>query len=197
MVDGYINQRIRLITPSGAVSTFAGNSISITASNTNANTLIDGVGTVASFYSPWGITVDQISGNMYVADVSNQAIRMITPSGNVTTLAGGGGTWLRNGRLPGYQDGQGTNAIFSGPSAVALDANGNVFVVDNGNNCIRMVSPNGTVTTVAGHDGFSGIGYVDSTGTSAKFIYPSGISIDPSGNLYVGGTLPSHRPIEA
>jgi alpha-tubulin suppressor-like RCC1 family protein len=99
----------------------------------------DGTGTVASFSSPAGVAVDA-SGNVYVADQSNNKIRKITSSGVVTTLAGSG-DW-------GSADGMGTAASFSYLAGVAVDASGTVYVADN--NKIRKITANGTVTTISG-----------------------------------------------
>ena len=158
------NNRIRLITTNGTVSTFAG-------SGTAA--LIDGTGTAASFYYPYGIAIDA-AGNLYVADERNNAIRKITSSGVVTTLAGSGSV--------GSADGTGAAASFSNPTGVAVDSAGNIYVTDVGNNEIRKITPAAVVTTVAGS---AKSGFADGTGAAAEFEYPYGLSIDPKGNIYV------------
>ena len=115
------NNRIRKITPSGTVTTLAGSGTAGYA---------DGNGTSASFRSPWGVAVDG-SGNVYVADTSNDRIRKITPGGTVTTLAGSG--------IAGYADGNGTSAAFRGPIGVAVDGSGDVYVADTDNDRIRKI----------------------------------------------------------
>jgi sugar lactone lactonase YvrE len=98
----------------------------------------------------------------------------IDVAANVSTLAGSG--------TDGYQDGTGTGADFSQPNSVGLDAVGNVYVTDRYNHRIRKVTPAGVVTTLAG----SGICQaVDGTGTDASFCYPSGVVLDPTGNVYI------------
>jgi sugar lactone lactonase YvrE len=127
-VDGAANvyfsgrDKIRKITPDGNVTTLAGS-----GSPGNA----DGAGTSASFRGPKGLAVDS-SGNVYVADRGNNTIRKITSSGIVTTLAGSAS--------PGSADGTGTAASFNSPAGVALDASGNLYVADSGNNKIRKIT---------------------------------------------------------
>jgi sugar lactone lactonase YvrE len=92
--------------------------------------------------------------------------------GRVTTIAGSG--------FAGSADGIGTNAQFSNANDVAIDSEGNVYVADSGNHRIRMISPSGLVSTLAG----SGRGYADGVGTAAKFNFPIGLSVDKQGNVY-------------
>jgi len=150
--------------PTATVTTFAG---STTAGFTNA------AGTSAQFNTPKAIAVDA-SGNFYVADAFNNAVRKVTSGGIVTTLAG-------NGTL-GYVDGTGAAAQFYSPQGLAVDASGNVFVADYGNNIIRKITPAGVTTSLAGS---GNAGYADGTGNLAVFKSPRGITIDGSGNLYV------------
>jgi sugar lactone lactonase YvrE len=155
------NNLIRKITPTGVVSTFAGS----TSGFTNAN------GILAQFNLPNGVAVDD-SDNIFVADFSNHAIRKITPSGDVTTFAGG---------TQGSTDGVGTAAKFYKPTAVAFDTLGNLFVTDSWNCSIRKITTDGTVTTFAG----GSYGNVNGVGTAAKFNWPYALSIDSSNNIYV------------
>lgn len=157
------NNCIRMILPAGGVSTLAGNG---TVGNA------DGNGAAARFRTPFGVAVDP-QGNVYVADYGNDRIRKITPAGVVTTLAGGNS---------GYQDGVGAAARFSGPRGVAADAQGNVYVADAGNHRIRKITPDGTVTTIAG----STQGYADGPALQARFSDPSTVVVDAQGNIYVG-----------
>jgi sugar lactone lactonase YvrE len=148
----------------GAVSTFAG---SATAG------YLDGNGTGAQFNIPGGVAVDAL-GNIYVSDTFNNRIRMITQAGVVTTIAGDG--------TAGYADGPAGSAEFYAPQGLTVDANGNVFVADYGNNVIRKISTAGVVSTYAGN---TTAGYVDSTATHAEFSGPAGLAFDKTGNLYV------------
>ena len=161
------NNTIRKITPGGAVSTLAGSALQI-GSN-------DGTGSAARFYGPSAVAVDG-SGNMYVADNSNNTIRKITAAGVVNTLAG-------IASQPGSSDGTGAAASFNYPHGVAVDGNGNVYVADNYNSTIRKVTPAGLVSTLAGSTGQGG--NVDGIGSTARFSGPSGVAVDGSGNVYV------------
>ena len=151
-VADYGNNMIRKIDPSGNVTTLAG---SVSAGSSN------GTGTAASFFNPTAVACDA-SGNVYVADYSNNLIRKVTTAGVVSTVA--------------------ATTSFSTPTGVVLDALGNVYVADAGNNIIRQISPSGTVTTLAG-DGNSGS--ADGVGTAAEFGYTGGIGIDQQGDLFV------------
>jgi sugar lactone lactonase YvrE len=161
------NHTIRAITSSGTVSTLAGQAG--TAGYTN------GTGAAAMFNSPIGIALDQ-SGNLYVADGGNHVIRKVTAAGVVTTLAGTPEVW-------GSVDGTGTNAQFNSPAGVAVDAQGNVFVSDSNNHCVRKVTAAGLVTTFAGSPVNDGV--ADGTGTNAQFGKPAELKIDPNGNLFL------------
>ena len=161
------NSTIRKITSTGAVTSFAG-----TARRPGS---ADGMGSVAQFQYPCGVAADK-AGNVYVADTSNNTIRKITSAGVVTTLAGTAGVF-------GSADGTGSAAQFYYPYAVAVDASGNVYVADTYNFTVRKITPIGVVTTLAGRAGNSG--YIDGTGSAARFSYLYGIAVDSAGNVYV------------
>src|SRR5207244_1693590 len=135
----------------------------------------DGIGSVARFNDPHEIAIDA-SGTLYVADAQNNAIRKITSSGAVSTLAGLAGT-------RGSSDGTGTDARFQRPEGLVLDSSGNVYVSDTGNNTIRKVTPAGVVTTLAGAEMV--FGSDDGVGSAARFDLPAGLAIDSSGTIYV------------
>jgi sugar lactone lactonase YvrE len=156
------NNRIRKITPDGTVTTVAG----------NGQGFVNGAVANATFSNPTGLAFDA-KGNLYVSDMNNNAIRKITPAGQVTTFAGGSyGT---------STDGIGTAAIFSAPSGLTIDASGNLYVTEFNGNTIRKISPSGNVTTVTG----SASGYADGPVATAKFSNPSSITADGFGNLFV------------
>jgi sugar lactone lactonase YvrE len=157
------NHKIRKITPEGKVTTLAG----------SEQGFDDGAGFNAKFSNPHGIAVDG-NGNVYVGDTSNDRIRKITPTGEVSTLAGGD--------KADFIDGIGKDARFAGPRGVSVDANGNVYVADFFNNRIRKITPSGVVTTLAGSGDRE---YADGIGSSAKFNWPTGVAVDKNGNIYV------------
>jgi subtilisin family serine protease len=164
------NHTIRKVTPGGMVSTLAG--LAGTAGSAN------GTRSAARFNFPGGVVVDG-RGNIYVADGFNNTVRKITPGGVVTTVAGLAGT-------SGSVDGTGSAARFKYPTDVAVDLTGNIFVLEYENHTLRMISPNGVVTTVAGLAGSSGS--ADGVGGSARFNQPVGITVDSAGVLYVADT---------
>lgn len=135
----------------------------------------DGVGAEARFAVPSGIAIDQ-AGNLYVADRANHRIRKVTQAGVVTTFAGAG---------RGSADGPATVAEFHGPTGVAVDPSGIVYVTDYDSNRIRRITPDGYVTTLAG----STPGFADGTGTAAQFRGPAGLALDAEGALFVADRL--------
>jgi DNA-binding beta-propeller fold protein YncE len=145
------------------VTTLAGTAGTVGSAN--------GTGAAASFDDPTGVAVDPATGNVYVADKGNDTIRMITSAGVVTTLAGTAGT-------VGSANGTGAAASFDGPQGVAVDAAGNVYVADTGNDTIRMITPGGVVTTLAGTAGT--VGSANGTGAAASFNGPRGVAFDPT-----------------
>jgi sugar lactone lactonase YvrE len=168
---------IQSVSLSGEVSTLAGSGFVGSA---------DGTGSTASF-SGWikGLAVDR-SGNIYAADfgstaqTQNNKIRRITPAGVVSTLAGSG--------AEGDADGSGSSASFNlggaTGSVLATDSSGNVYVVEWPNDDVRVITPAGIVSTLAGSAGRFGL--TDGPGaTVASFANPNGIAIDGSDNIYI------------
>ena len=139
----------------------------------------DGSTNVARFGTPTSVAKDA-AGNIYVADSLNQTIRKITPDGVVSTVAGLTAT-------PGSADGIGSAARFNTPNGIAVDGNGNLYVADTGNNTIRKITPDGTVTTFAGSAGSSGA--TNGPGNLARFSTPYGVMVDRSNTVYVADTF--------
>lgn len=144
---------------------------------------VDGAGSSARFNSPLGLALDN-AGKLYVCDQGNHRIRVVTPDGVTSTLAGG-----ISGDNPvfSYVDGPAVSggvpvARFYFPFGIAVDSSGFIYVCDYFNYRIRRISPGAVVTTVAG-TGVSGA--TDGPGNIAQFTNPDNIAVDPSGTLYV------------
>ncbi len=167
------NNRIRKVSTDGTVSTVAGN---------GTPGFVDGAAGNAEFNFPAGIAIDA-QGNLFVADSRNNRIRKIDTGGNVSTIAGNGNT--------GFVDGPGGPlgiAEFSRPFTLVVDASGNIFVADYGNNSIREIDSGGIVSTFAGN---GHQGSTDGTGGrlgTAEFAGPSGLVLDGQGNIFVADT---------
>lgn len=165
-VADYGNNRIRKISTTGIITNFAG-----------SGTGIDGsAATAADIYHPAAVAVDA-SGNVYIAETGNHRVRKVNTSGIISSVAGTG--------VSGYSGdaGAATAAKLSSPYGVTVDASGNIYIADLGNNRIRKVS-GGIITTVAGTGvaGFSGDG---GAATSANINTPYGMTLDASGNMYI------------
>ena len=137
----------------------------------------DGIGSAARFGEEGASLAIGPDGVLYVSDRANMMIRKVTPDGTVTTLAGKAGE-------AGTADGKGAAARFGRLGGLAIDAAGTIYVADEDNSTIRKIAPDGTVTTLAGKAGEPGL--VDGKGADARFNAPVGMTIDASGNLYVG-----------
>jgi hypothetical protein len=138
-----------------------------------------GPATSAQLFYPYGLAVDG-AGNLFIADSANHRIRKVTPDGVINTVAGNGS--------PGFDSsddgGPATSAQFAGPSGIAVDTAGNLFIVDTGNHRIRKVTPDGVISTVAGNGnpGFSGDG---GPATCAQINDLHGVAVDRAGNLFI------------
>lgn len=155
---------IRKVKPDGSVVTFAGGATPGKQ---------DGLGTAASFNNPQGIAVDS-KGNAFVADFQNNLIRKITPDGQVSTYAGTGAI--------GETDGTKDQATFGYPQGIGIDKLDNIYVCDF--RVIRRISPDGTVTTIAGATNVKEL-WTDGLGRQASFQQPTGAIPDNNGNLYI------------
>ena len=158
----------KVVISTGAVTTFVGSPENLGSA--------DGTGSAAQFYLPRGVASDG-AGNLFVADAYNHTIRkVVIATRAVTTLAGFAG-------YQGNTDGSGAAARFNGPSGVASDGAGSLFVADTDNHSIRkVVIATGAVTTLAGS---GDPGTTDGTGTAAGFTSPMGVASDGAGNLLV------------
>ncbi|MFI5196382.1 MAG: T9SS type A sorting domain-containing protein [Chitinophagales bacterium] len=164
------NKRIRKVNNLGIISTYAGTG----SGGYNG----DGIpATAAQVNSTAGIKTDN-TGNLYIADLSNNRIRKVTTSGYISTIAGTGAA--------GYSgdNGAATSAQMSGPLALCLDNAGNLYISDQGNYRIRKVDASNIITTIAGNgtQGYSGDG---GPATAAKINNVDGVYMDVPGNLYI------------
>ncbi len=155
---------LRQIMPDGTVSTLAG---------TGKPGFQDGPAAGAQFWSPAAVDKDA-DGNLYIADLHNHRVRMLTPKGVVSTFAGDG--------KAGYKDGFKSLARFDLPTGIAVDAAG-VYVSELTNQTIRLVTWDGQVVTVAGVAGQKG--YKNGPGSQALFNQPYGLAVGPGGGLYI------------
>ena len=202
------NHKIKVISTSGTVSTYAGS----TQGDINDALL------ASKFSNPQGLCFD-LSGNLVISDTSNHKIKKTTVGNMVFTFAGS---------TQGGGDANGTNAKFNNLKAICINSQGTIFIADKDNNTIRKLAPNGDVTNYGGSGNFyspegicvdtqgdiyisdtgnhkikkintsgtksfiagsvDGPGDFDGTAGGAKFNNPKGITIDPAGNLYVADT---------
>lgn len=167
------NTIIKIAAGTGAQTTLAG-----TAGSAGT---IDGTGASARFNLPTGLAASPDSATLYVADTANSTIRAIDlHSRQVITLAGAA-------QQPGSADGAPDDARFNTPQALAVDAAGNIYVADTGNNAVRKISArsNDVTTTLAG----TGIaGSLDGPGLQAQLDTPAGIAVDTAGDIYIADT---------
>lgn len=157
------NDKVRKITPAGAMTILAGSTIGYA----------DGIGAAAQFNRPSALCLD-VQGNVYVAEAGNKRIRKITPGGVVTTIAGNG--------IAGAIDGNGIAAQIDIPGGMVVDAQGNIYFTQTNFHGIRKISPGGVVSTFAGS---STPGYAEGTGSAARFNEAYSLTIDAQGNIYV------------
>jgi len=139
----------------------------------------NGFASTAALSFPFGVAADG-AGNVYIADTDNARVRKVDHStGIITTVAGMGCT------IPGAGDGgPATSASLCGPIDVAVDSDGNLFILENGPGLIRRVDPTGTITTIAGgvHNTALGDG---GPATSANLQFPYSLTLGPGGTIYV------------
>lgn len=172
-ISDTFNYRVRKVTPSGAISTVAGNGLIAFSGD-------GGPATAASLDEPYGLAADR-QGNLYIADRLNHRVRKVAPDGAISTAAGNGNdTFAGDG-------GPATSASLKAPEGVAVDAAGNLYIADRDNYRIRKVALDGTISTFAGNgkQGFSGDG---GPAVNASLNRPADVAFDANGNLYIADT---------
>ncbi len=146
-----------------------------------------GPATAALFNEPQGIAVD-LAGNVYVADKSNFRIRQINTSGTINSVAGNGdGAGSGFGAFSG-DDGPAISAALNFPTGIAIAPGGSIYIADRNNNRIRLLTPSGTITTIAGN-GTSGFGGDGGLAADAKLSAPGSVAVDVNGNLFIADEL--------
>ena len=175
IADG-VNNKIRLVTSSGIITTFAGTGVSGNAGD-------GGAAASAQLNSPHGVAVDSFGGKVYIADTGNNKVRLVNSNGIISTFAGTGVSGNSG------DGGAATSAQLNYVYGVASDINagptyGNVYIADSSNNKIRLVTSSGIITTFAG-TGVSGSSGDGGAAISAQLFYPTGVAVDGDGNVYI------------
>ncbi len=158
------NSRIRKVTQGGVTTTVAGD---------GTRDFREGTGVEAAVGGPWDIVVGH-DGDFLVTSFYTSRVFKVSAPGVVKAFVGG---------EDGLKDGTGTEARFSSPYSMTVDRFGNVLVADGPNNAIRLIKPNGEVTTIAGD---IEPGFADGDGKTARFSLPSGIAVNSKGEIFVG-----------
>jgi uncharacterized protein (TIGR03437 family) len=208
-ISGVASARDVTVDANGNIYATSGSFVVEVATNGNVTTIAgsgttpdfggdNGPATQALLNSPAGITVDS-SGNWYIADTSNNRIRMVTPAGVISTIAGTGAAGSSG------DNGPAAAAELNSPRAIAIDSSKNLYIADAGNNAVRKITPGGAITTVAAQlnnpvsvavdsnasvyiadSGNNRIAQVSATGTASTFAKIQGVlavAVDPSGNI--------------
>ena len=179
-VADYWNQRVRMITPGGTISTVAG-------TGTGGNSGDGGLATAANLGNPMDVRLDT-AGNLYVTNYSSHTIRKITRAGIISTVVGTGtGGYAVGG------NGLATSTPLKTPVNLALDSAGNLYVADYGNHCVRKIVIGGIMSTVAGIGETPGYTGDSGLATAGKITYPLGIAFDSGDNLYITESVSVHR----
>ncbi len=164
------NNRVRKIDTNGIITTYAGNGETGYSGDS-------GPAVKARVDRPFGLATDG-KGNLFIADRGNNRVRKVNPSGIITTVGGDGGFFFMGDNGPAYR------ASIAGPTDVAVDKQGNIYVADRNNNRVRLIDTQGMIRTVAG------TGQQDYNGDSelardTNLHLPFGIAVEPDGNLLV------------
>jgi len=181
------DNKIRKLTPAGAISTIAGDGN--TCASPSTTTCGDGpTATSAQLSEPTGVARDG-AGIVYIADANEHKIRKLTPSGAISTIAGDGNTCASPSTTTCGDGPTATSAQLNQPEGVAVDGAGNVYIADANDNKIRELTPTGAISTIAG-DGSPCASPTTSCGdgataTSAQLNFPTGVAVDGAGNVYI------------
>ena len=175
-----VNGRVRKLSSDGMITVVAGN-------GSQGYSGDGGPAINAQLFNPNAVALDSL-GNLFIADYANQRIRKVDSGGTITTVAGTGQGLFEG---PGGYSGDGGPAIaaqLNGPSGVAADGAGNLFIADTFNSRIRKISSSGTISTVAGN-GFYSYSGDGGPATGAQLYNPTGVAVDRSGNVFIADAL--------
>ncbi len=172
-IADYGNNCVRMVSPSGAITTFAGDALAGPGYSGDG-----GPATAAKLNHPKAVATDA-AGNVYIADAGNSALRVVHTSGNISLFAG-------TPTVAGYSGdgGSALSAKLSDPAGLIVDTAGNVYVSDAGNSALRVIHTSGNIGAVAGN-GSPGSGGDGGSAASAQLVYPMGLAFDAVGNLYI------------
>jgi hypothetical protein len=172
------NNRVRVVYANGTINTFAGNGYGAPISGGYSGD--NGPAINAELNGPSRVAISS-TGEIYITDTSNDAVRVVYANGTINTFAGNGD--------PGYSGdgGPATSAQLNQPSGIAISSSGEIYIADSGNNRIRIVYTNGTINTFAGNGtrGYSGDG---GPATNAELNYPNGLAISSTDEVYIADT---------
>jgi sugar lactone lactonase YvrE len=169
-VSDLFNNRIRMVNTAGIITTIAGTGVSV-------NNGDGGLATAAGVYNPYGIVFDN-TGNLYFTEYEGNRIRKINTAGIITTIAGNDTAGFRG------DSGLAINAEVNHPDDIAIDASGNLYITDQGNQRVRKITTDGSINTIAGN-GLFGYNGDSEDALLMEFKDPTGILIDHAGSLYI------------
>jgi sugar lactone lactonase YvrE len=164
------NDRIRVVNSKGIISTIAGNGMDGFKGDS-------GPATKAQLSRPFGLALDK-KGNLYIADRGNNRVRRVNPQGIIHTVAGDGGFFFMGDNGPAYR------ASIAGPTGVAVDKNGVLYIADRNNNRVRSVDTQGMIRTVAG-TGQQHYNGDSELARDSNLYLPFGVALDADDNLLV------------
>jgi sugar lactone lactonase YvrE len=176
-IADYTNNKIRKISPTGIISTFAGTGSASSGGD-------GGAATLAQLYNPFDVEIDA-AGNLLIAEAEGDKVRKVGLDGIISTFAGTG--------ISGFSGdgGQATAANLSNPAGLEVDATGNLYIADQFNQRIRMVSPSGVITTIVGN-GIAAYGGDGGSPLLASINYSNGVSVNAAGVVFIADNS-NHR----
>ena len=181
------NQRVRKVTPEGRITTVVGTGEAGFGGDGGPALEARLQGPAGQAASPSGKIAVDARGNLYIADSGNQRVRKVSPEGRITTVAGSG---VEEGDI-----GEGVPAVearLARPTDVAVGPDGTLYIADTDHSCVRKVTPDGRIHTVAGVCGQEGSTGDNGPATAALLWRPFGLDLGPDGTLYIADTY-NHR----